>query len=330
MLYYTVSCEVWSWPRQYRTTRGLSWRWRPALACITQAGHVTGGETRGGLCTAGQPESQCEEALLQEVQPTIRGIVQRKLRVSLNPANRQQRNQEALELVADIQVALLEKLKQMQAGDTPHRITDWRKYTAVVSYNACTDFHRDRGPVWTSLKNSLRYFLTHIPEYAVWKDTNGELVGGFAYWHHECLAPVDEAQVTRLCTAPHSLQMGAWLTKPIKQLRREDWQRFLTALFKALRAPLTLDDLVTLVMALFGMPDENAAPPPFLPLQDLGARPKCAKPCDGSGRPLCNCGRGNAQRTYSTPQEEILASFLARHCQYQRDWEVTGPHCGTV
>jgi hypothetical protein len=62
---------------------------------------------------AGQPEFQCEEALLQEVQPTIRGIVQRKLRVSLHPADRQQRNQDALELVGDIQVALLEKLRQM-------------------------------------------------------------------------------------------------------------------------------------------------------------------------------------------------------------------------
>jgi hypothetical protein len=214
---------------------------------------------------AGQPEFQCEEALLQEVQPTIRGIVQRKLRASLNPADRQQRNQDALELVGDIQVALLEKLRQTQAGDIPHGIADLRKYTAVVCYHACTEFYRERYPVWTRLKNSLRYFLTHIPEYAVWKDDNGEMVGGFTRWHHERLAPVDEAQVTRLCAAPQSLQMGAWLSKPVEQLRREDWQQFLTALFKALGAPLVLDDLVTLVTALFGMPEENVAPPPPSP-----------------------------------------------------------------
>jgi hypothetical protein len=188
--------------------------------------------------------------------------VQRKLRVSLNPADRQQRNQDALELVGDIQVALLEKLRQMQAGDTPYGIADWRKYTAVVCYHACAEYYQKRYPRRTGLKNSLRYFLTHVSEYAVWEDTNGELVGGFARWRHECLAPVNEAQVTLLCTAPHSLQMGALLTKPIEQLRREDWQRLLTALFNALRAPLTLDDLVALVTALFGMPDENAVPPP--------------------------------------------------------------------
>ena len=68
-----------------------------------------------------------------------------------------------------------------------------------------------------------------------------------------------------LCTAPQSLQMGALLAKSIEHLRREDWQRLLTALFKALGAPLTIDNLVALITALFGMPDENVPPPPPLP-----------------------------------------------------------------
>jgi hypothetical protein len=211
---------------------------------------------------AGQPEFQCEEALLQEVQSTIRGIVRRKLRASLNPADRQQRNQDALELVGDIQVTLLEKLRQMQAGDTPHEIADLRRYTAVVCYHACAEYYQKKYPRWTGLKNRLRYFLTHTPEYAVWEDNNGALVGGFASWRHARLAPMGEAQVTLLCATPQSLQMGTVLTKPIEHLGREHWQRLLTALFKALGAPLTIEDLVALITALFGMPDENGPPPP--------------------------------------------------------------------
>ena len=138
---------------------------------------------------AGQPEFQCAEALFQEVQPTIRGIVRRKLRASLNPADRQPRNQDALELVGDIQVALLEKLRQMQAGDASHGIADFQKYTAVVCYHACAEYYQKRYPRWTGLKNSLRYFLTHVPEYAVWDDDNGELVGGFGHWRYEASCP---------------------------------------------------------------------------------------------------------------------------------------------
>src|SRR5215470_17860429 len=133
---------------------------------------------------AGQPEFQCEAALLQEVQPTIRGIVRRKLRASLNPADHQQRNQDALELVGDIQVALLEKLRQLQAEDAPQGIADFQKYTAVVCYNACTEFYRERYPRWTGLKNRLRYFLSHVPVFAIWGDDHGEPVGGFAGWRH--------------------------------------------------------------------------------------------------------------------------------------------------
>jgi hypothetical protein len=215
-------------------------------------------------CMAGQPESQCEEALLQEVQPTILGIVRRKLRASLNPDDGQKQNQDALQLVGDIQKALLEKLRQIQAGEAPDEIADLRKYTAVVCYHACAEYYQREYPGWTARKNSLRYFLTHVPEYAVWEDDTGDLVGGFGHWGHERLAPVAEAQVRLLCTTPQLLQMDALLTKPIGHLRREDWQRLLTALFKELGAPLTLDDLVALVTALFGLSDENVTPPPPL------------------------------------------------------------------
>ena len=60
-----------------------------------------------GVNMAGQPAPQYAQALLQEVEPILRSIVRHKLHVSLDPTDSQQENQDALELLGDIQVELL-------------------------------------------------------------------------------------------------------------------------------------------------------------------------------------------------------------------------------
>ena len=120
----------------------------------------------------------------------LRSIVRRKLHVSLNPQDpqhSQQANQDALELLGDIRVELLEKLAQSDQEAEMHGIKDFRGLAAAVSYNACAAYFRRKYPRRTSLKNSLRYFLTHTPAYALWKASDEEWVCGFARWRQQPL-----------------------------------------------------------------------------------------------------------------------------------------------
>src|SRR6266699_3449665 len=110
----------------------------------------------------GQPDLQRTESLAQEVEPVIRGIIRRKLRVTLDPADGRRENQNGLELFGDVWVKLLQ---EMESGD----IRSIRSYAAVITYHACSEYFREKYPARSSLRNRVHYFLTHHAEYSVWQ-----------------------------------------------------------------------------------------------------------------------------------------------------------------
>jgi len=82
---------------------------------------------------AGQPEVQRTESLVQEVEPVIRGIIRRKLRVTLDPADGRRENQNGLELFGDVWVKLLQ-----EAGtDT---IRNVRSYASIHVFPSTFNF----------------------------------------------------------------------------------------------------------------------------------------------------------------------------------------------
>ena len=86
------------------------------------------------------------EAIIKGCEPTIKGIIRGKLRVTLDPSDGRSENQDALELYDDVQVILVKEFNKLSASSDQERINDLRNYLAVATYNVCHDYLRGKYP----------------------------------------------------------------------------------------------------------------------------------------------------------------------------------------
>ena len=110
----------------------------------------------------------------------IKPIVRRKLRVSLGPDDTSKRNQDAVDLVGEIKLALLAEIQR--ASDSTAAIRHLNAYAASVAFNACHQYFRSSFPERERLKNKLRYLLAHDHSFALWRDSKDRWLCGFATW----------------------------------------------------------------------------------------------------------------------------------------------------
>lgn len=191
-----------------------------------------------------QPELQQAAPWAREVEPVVRAIIRRKLRVTLDPGDGRRENQNGLELFGDVWVKLLRE----PAGEG---IRNVRAYAAVIAYHACSEYFREKYPARSSLRNRIHYFLTHHPAYAVW-DREGEPVCGFALWREKMTEPAGPERLAALRP-----EVSA---KQVERMTPADWDRLFDSLFETLGAPAPLDDLVNAVAPLVASADAVEAP----------------------------------------------------------------------
>ena len=111
----------------------------------------------------------------------IKPIVRRKLNVSLFPGDAGIRNQDGLELVRDIRLRILTELEaRKQSGNDS--IRDLSAYAATITFNACHNHFRERYPRRASLRNKLRYLLTHHDALSLWRDPAVGWLCGVSAW----------------------------------------------------------------------------------------------------------------------------------------------------
>ncbi|MEJ0035664.1 MAG: hypothetical protein WDO68_06255 [Gammaproteobacteria bacterium] len=125
-------------------------------------------------------------------------------------------------------------------GDTD--VADLKAYATTVAYNLWSDYLRQRNPRRTSLKNRLRYFLSHAPDYAIWEGPDSALSCGLRAWRYGTVA-ADQARIQRV------RDDSSWLPPQAKSLERysvADWNRFVAAAFARLGGAVAFDDLVSL------------------------------------------------------------------------------------
>ena len=122
-------------------------------------------------------------ALLVEGQaaPVVRGVFKSKLRVSLNPSDGREENQDALELFGDVCADLVAELRGLHE-DGARSVADFRSYVAGVAFNACCRHLRRKYPQRHSLKTRVRYLLTHHAAFALWESGAHEHLCGPAAW----------------------------------------------------------------------------------------------------------------------------------------------------
>ncbi len=195
---------------------------------------------------------QCLERILRAVQPVIGSIIKSKLQVSLKGGDGSRENQEALEIRSEIQASLIASLRELQERRR-QAINNFQSYVAVVTFNACYEYLRRKYPRRHSLKNKLRYLLSHRITFSVW-EIDGVLCGGLIEWRFQKRAPVKEGDLRRLLDASHdplrfpcaNAKSGA---EPLAEL--------VFGLFRQAGGPIELDNLASLIADLLYIKEER-------------------------------------------------------------------------
>lgn len=189
------------------------------------------------------------EALFQDAEETIEGIVRKKFRVSLSPSDGRRENQNAFDLCQQVKLLLWEKL----VSEDGEMIRDVRGYAAVLTYNQCSQRLRNENPEWTRLKHRLRYFFGTSRGFATWENDAGDLMCGFVSWQNRKTAPTAAGKLDALKHDAWAVLPSSLHNKDVWQLKRTDWEQLTEAVFDHAASPLELDDLVTIVGDAFGV-----------------------------------------------------------------------------
>lgn len=128
-----------------------------------------------------EDESQAEQALArllcEEVNPLVKQIVSYKLRAA--PGN-DGFSTDVEDLCSETLVKVLSRLSEMRSRRAPEVVRNFRGYVAVTTYRACYEYLRRKYPKRHSLKNKLRYLLTHEPRFELWQTVDGEWMAAIA------------------------------------------------------------------------------------------------------------------------------------------------------
>lgn len=103
--------------------------------------------------------------MLAGVVPVVRVILRHKSGMTLAEDEARRDNVDAIELYHDVLARVWDQLR----GADQDSISDLKGYAATVAHNVWSDYLRDMYPKRASLRNRLRYFLTHQPRYGVWE-----------------------------------------------------------------------------------------------------------------------------------------------------------------
>ncbi|SRR6266436_4406994 len=188
-----------------------------------------------------------EKLVCERAQPVVRDVIQGKLRVGHSPSS-DLTNDEAADLAGEITLNLVRRLRELRSNLTKEAIESFRGYVAVTAYHACDGYLRKKYPRRYSLKNQLRYVLTHHEGFAVWEGAGGVMLCGFARWQDGKRAG-NQSKLTGFLEYP---ELSGHLAKAGKKLSPPD---LLATIFKYAREPVEFEALVSLVADLWQVKD---------------------------------------------------------------------------
>src|SRR5205085_11183847 len=106
-----------------------------------------------------------ERLICEGIQPVIREVIYGKLRIGHSPSS-DLTDDEAADLAGEVMLKLIRRLRELSSNLTEQAIENFRGYVAVMAYHACDGYLRKKYPRRHSLKNQLRYVLTHHEGFA--------------------------------------------------------------------------------------------------------------------------------------------------------------------
>jgi DNA-directed RNA polymerase specialized sigma24 family protein len=208
---------------------------------------------------AAEDEREAEQALArlisEVVNPLVKQIVSYKLRACAGKENYTGPG-EVEDLCSETLVNLLARLSEIRSRRTPEGIRNLRGYVAVTAYRACYEYLRRKYPQRHSLKNKLRYLLTHQPEFALWETEEGEWMAGLSGWSSRAPtraqvasthAPSNDTRSFEHKSATHTVAAAANL------------KELLTSIFQRAGRAIELDELVGIVAEAWNIKDHPAS-----------------------------------------------------------------------
>ena len=130
------------------------------------------------VCAESEAEAEAALAELRRfIHPVLTASFRKDFHVSMRDADGGAQNQDALELIADAELALVRKLRRMRA-EREAGISTLEGYVRTITRNAFSQYVRQRRPVWTSLRNQIKYALTKKPGLFLRKDAEGMWICG--------------------------------------------------------------------------------------------------------------------------------------------------------
>jgi hypothetical protein len=205
-----------------------------------------------------QAEQLLTRLIVEHVEPLVKDIVGYKLRVYFRHNDSRAVSRDAEDVYGDAIVQLLVRLGELRSNPADEGIRNFRSYVAVTAYRACNLHLRRKYPQRYSLKNKLRYFLTHQQGFALWQGDAEEWLAGFVRWQNQMpVSPDAEPSNKRLNELRNDSQsfIAEMLPRGAVSAKLPE---LLTAIFKWTAAPVELDVLVSIVAELWNIKDEAA------------------------------------------------------------------------
>jgi DNA-directed RNA polymerase specialized sigma24 family protein len=190
----------------------------------------------------------------EHAEPVVVQIIRAKLRFHSDHKDAVSTHLDAEDACSDVYVRLLERLKECRISPIDKAIGNFRSYVAVTTYHVCYQYLRAKYPQRQSLKDKLRYLLTHQPGLALWGSEDATLHCGFAAWRDRKNDWLRDDRLGRLLDDPNKVMQAV--------LQRADFQRMnpadlFAAVFNQVGHPIELDDLVTVIASLWGIQDRQ-------------------------------------------------------------------------
>jgi DNA-directed RNA polymerase specialized sigma24 family protein len=212
-------------------------------------------------------DERADELLSQLItvhaEPVIKGVIRFKLRLS---SFRETQREEADDIHQEVVLQLLAQLQRFRKLPNHHPITDVRGMAAVIAHRTCARWMRRQFPERHALKNRLHYLLTRQRGFALWQDSEGKLLAGFAVWQQQLQTTRNLPDIEKLPTNIRGL----------KSDKTQQLAELIASLFNYLGGPIEFDELVTGIASLQGISDQ---PVEFLADDDEGTlEPAAAEP----------------------------------------------------
>lgn len=114
--------------------------------------------------------------MVEKIKPVIEKTLRIKMHASLIKNDFNPNNQDALELLGEINLLLIAEFRKLRSG-SPKAIQNLNAYVVSVTINSYRQYLRTKYPRRRQLKNKLQYLLRHHPEFSLWEDDREWLCG---------------------------------------------------------------------------------------------------------------------------------------------------------